>query len=134
MPTKKRSSVKRRSSPKRRSSASKRRSSVKRRSSASKRRSSASRKRSSVKRRSSASRKRSSPKKVFDSWSKHAPKKTSERKELMKKCGKKCFLKPDKMKFPVCRKDCSVDCKGLVAARIRARQWNYPEVDKKVSQ
>lgn len=38
------------------------------------------------------------------------------------------------MKFPVCRKDCSVDCKGLVAARIRARQWGYAEVDKKVTQ
>jgi RNA polymerase subunit RPABC4/transcription elongation factor Spt4 len=38
------------------------------------------------------------------------------------------------MKFPVCRKDCSVDCKGLVASRIRARQWGYPEVDKKVTQ
>jgi hypothetical protein len=71
---------------------------------------------------------------AFSSWSKHSPKNTSERKELMKKCDKKCFLKPTEMKFPVCRKDCSVDCEGLVAARIRARQLSYPEVDKKVSQ
>lgn len=122
MPTSKKRSSKR-SSPKRSSS---KRSSSKRSSS---RRSSS--RRSSSKRSSS---KRSSTKELFDSWSKHAPKKTSDRKELMSKCGKKCFLKPEKMKFPVCRKDCSVDCKGLVASRIRARQWGYPEVDKKVTQ
>ena len=121
MPTSKKRSSKRsspkRSSPKRSS----KRSSLRR----------SSPKRSSSKRSSS---KRSSTKELFDSWSKHAPKKTSDRKELMSNCGKKCFLKPEKMKFPVCRKDCSVDCKGLVASRIRARQWGYPEVDKKVTQ
>lgn len=62
-------------------------------------------------------------------WGMLAPKLGKERSRLYKKCGKKCFLKPDKRKpsqskFPVCSKrSCKINCKGLSAAYIRSRQW-----------
>ena len=64
-------------------------------------------------------------------WSKLAPKTRSDRKRVYKSCGKKCFLKPNrkspgKSKFPICRKggkNCKENCKGLLAALIRARQY-----------
>lgn len=67
-------------------------------------------------------------------WSEVAPKTKAQRQQLIQICGSTCFLMPDKLKFPVCTPDCKVSCKGLIAARVRARQWNYPEVDKKVSE
>ena len=63
-----------------------------------------------------------------------APKTKAQRQQLIQICGSTCFLMPNELKFPVCTPDCKVSCKGLIAARVRARQWNYPEVDKKVSQ
>ena len=55
-------------------------------------------------------------------WSKLAPGE-KERKEMLYKCGKKCFLGP-KVSFPVCAKGtCKVNKKGLYAAYIRSRQW-----------
>ena len=87
-----------------------------------------------------ASPKRSSPKKEtkqkpeWTKWSEVAPKTKAQRQQLIQICGSSCFLLPDQLKFPVCTSDCNVNCKGLIAARIRARQWNYPEVDKKVSE
>jgi len=48
---------------------------------------------------------------------------------MLKKCGKKCFLGPNKS-FPICKKNtCKVSSKGLYAAYIRARQ--YRTVSKK---
>jgi uncharacterized protein YecT (DUF1311 family) len=42
---------------------------------------------------------------------------------MLKKCGKKCFLGPDKS-FPICAKGtCKVNDKGLNAAYVRAKQW-----------
>jgi hypothetical protein len=42
---------------------------------------------------------------------------------MLKKCGKKCFLGPNKS-FPVCKKNtCKVSSKGVYAAYIRARQY-----------
>lgn len=67
-------------------------------------------------------------------WSEVAPKTKVQRQNLIQICGSSCFLLPDQLKFPVCTPDCKVNCKGLIAARVRARQWNYPEVDKKVSE
>ena len=87
-----------------------------------------------------ASPKRASPKKEtkqkpeWTKWSEVAPKTKAQRQQLIQICGSSCFLLPDQLKFPVCTSDCKVNCKGLIAARVRARQWNYPEVDKKVSQ
>ena len=87
-----------------------------------------------------ASPKRASPNKEtkqkpeWTKWSEVAPKTKAQRQNLIQICGSSCFLLPDQLKFPVCTSDCKVNCKGLIAARVRARQWNYPEVDKKVSQ
>lgn len=92
---------------------------------------------------SSSSKRRSSSKKSSSSylqkWSKMAPKSTSERRQLKKKCGSKCFLMPGKMKFPICKKcvtssctrsagGCKVSKKALISAYVRARQWGYPQV------
>ena len=55
-------------------------------------------------------------------WGKISPK-GRERTEMKKRCGKKCFLGPDKS-FPVCAKGtCRVSPKGAYAAYIRAREW-----------
>ncbi len=55
-------------------------------------------------------------------WSKLEPS-THQRTVMRRKCGRKCFLGPDKS-FPICAKNtCTVNRKGLHAAYIRARQW-----------
>ena len=55
-------------------------------------------------------------------WSKLVPN-SSERTTMLKKCGKKCFLGPDKS-FPICAKGtCKVNDKGLHASYVRAKQW-----------
>jgi hypothetical protein len=42
---------------------------------------------------------------------------------MLKKCGKKCFLGPNKS-FPICKKNtCKVSKKGVYAAYIRSRQY-----------
>ena len=55
-------------------------------------------------------------------WEAKKPKTPSERDELYRKCGAKCFLNPPRG-FPICAKwgDCIIDCDGLRAAYIRAR-------------
>jgi len=93
---------------------------------------------SSKKSKKSQTKRKSSPKKQkkpeeWTKWSQIAPKTKAQRQQLIQICGSTCFLMPNKLKFPVCTPDCNVSCKGLIAARVRARQWNYPEVDKKVS-
>ena len=55
-------------------------------------------------------------------WAKLAPGE-KQRKEMLYKCGKKCFLGP-KISFPICAKNtCKINRKGVYAAYIRARQW-----------
>jgi hypothetical protein len=45
---------------------------------------------------------------------------------MLKKCGRKCFLGPNKS-FPICsRGTCRINKKGVWAAYIRARQWGGP--------
>ena len=42
---------------------------------------------------------------------------------MLRDCGRKCFLGPDKS-FPICaRGTCKVNDKGLYAAYVRAREW-----------
>ena len=59
-----------------------------------------------------------------------------ERRLMMKKCGKKCFLGPNKS-FPICKKNtCKISSKGVYAAYIRARQYRtrgkkYRNISKK---
>jgi hypothetical protein len=74
-------------------------------------------------------------------WTKASPKKGTQRKLLLKKCGNKCFLRPSNLGFPICptlknnkkdnKKDCKKDCRGLLAAKIRARQWKYNSIARK---
>jgi hypothetical protein len=46
-----------------------------------------------------------------------------QRTVMLKRCGKKCFLGPNKS-FPICKKNtCKVSSKGLYAAYIRSRQY-----------
>lgn len=55
-------------------------------------------------------------------WSKQHPG-YHQRTIMMSKCGKKCFLGPNKT-FPICTKNtCKVNRKGLYAALIRAEEW-----------
>jgi hypothetical protein len=55
-------------------------------------------------------------------WSKEQPN-THQRTIMMNKCGKKCFLGPNKS-FPICTKNtCKRNTKGIYAAYIRAREY-----------
>lgn len=63
-------------------------------------------------------------------WRKQSPG-THERTLMMRRCGKKCFLGPNKS-FPICKKyTCKVDKRGVQAAFIRARQWGYTNIAKR---
>jgi hypothetical protein len=62
-------------------------------------------------------------------WREASPKRGEERETLKKKCGDKCFLLPEKNKFPICRPDsCVPDCRGILSAKIRAKQYKYENV------
>lgn len=71
-------------------------------------------------------------------WRAAAPQKGNERKKLYKKCGEACFLEPDESTpgqsgFPICaalreKQGCKIDCRGLMAAKIRARQYKHKKV------
>jgi len=70
-------------------------------------------------------------------WSAVAPQKGTERNRLIDQCGDKCFLKPDSKGFPICPKcmedecECEIDCRGLMAAKVRARQWDHNDIARK---
>jgi len=69
-------------------------------------------------------------------WSKAAPRRGKERRALKKKCGDACFLNPEHNAFPICAKlsqsssSCEIDCRGVQAAKIRAAQWGYTNIEK----
>lgn len=66
-------------------------------------------------------------------WGDVKPHSRPERQALFDRCPE-CFLKPETKQFPVCNKkstDCIPDCRGIVAAKIRANQWKYMDVAKK---
>lgn len=49
---------------------------------------------------------------------------THQRTVMLQKCGKKCFLGPNKS-FPICKKNtCKISSQGVYAAYIRARQYS----------
>jgi hypothetical protein len=61
--------------------------------------------------------------KYLKGWSKQQPS-SKQRTAMLKKCGKKCFLGPNKS-FPICTKNtCKVNRKGVYSAYIRARETN----------
>lgn len=60
-------------------------------------------------------------------WKKEKPG-YHQRTIMRKKCGKKCFLGPDKS-FPICTKNtCKINKKGVYAAYIRSRQYKHTKI------
>jgi hypothetical protein len=65
-------------------------------------------------------------------WSNDAPKSIGDRRSVLQKCGRRCFLGPGKS-FPICARlgsgaaaaigECKIDHRGVQAAYSRARQW-----------
>jgi hypothetical protein len=55
-------------------------------------------------------------------WSQIAPKTVGQRRALLKRCGRKAFLDPDNLTYPImaARGPCVPNCEGLKAARSRA--------------
>uniref|UniRef100_A0A6C0IVQ0 Uncharacterized protein n=1 Tax=viral metagenome TaxID=1070528 RepID=A0A6C0IVQ0_9ZZZZ len=54
-------------------------------------------------------------------WENRKPKSMKDRQNLVKKCGKRCFLITKKLKYPVCPKNnCNIDCDGVRSARNNA--------------
>ena len=63
-------------------------------------------------------------------WDKLSPNK-SQRKEMLYKCGKKCFLGSE-LSFPICKKrTCKTNRKGIYSAYLRAAMWEKRKGDKK---
>jgi len=56
-------------------------------------------------------------------WKKQKPS-FHQRTIMLKKCGKRCFLGPNKS-FPICSKNtCKTNKKGIWSAYIRAREYS----------
>lgn len=65
-------------------------------------------------------------------WSKQKPG-YHERSNMLKTCGRKCFLGPNKS-FPICtRNTCKINRKGIYAAYIRANEFKTLRGTKKYS-
>ena len=82
------------------------------------------RRRSALRQRRPITRRRHTTRKTLPwaGWSRIVPT-THQRTVMMRDCGKKCFLGPNKS-FPICAAGtCDVSKKGLWAAYIRAKQW-----------
>jgi hypothetical protein len=63
-------------------------------------------------------------------WKKEKPS-YRERSVMLQRCGKKCFLGPNKS-FPICKKNtCKISSKGVYSAYIRARQYHHNNISKK---
>jgi len=65
--------------------------------------------------------------------------KRSNRRKLLEKYGKKAFLLPEELKFPVMNEKGKYDCGLIYAARIRARQYagkkpGYREIAEKAEE
>jgi len=68
-------------------------------------------------------------------WAAMSPQRGVERHALMAKCSKKCFLDPKNEMFPICAalregKGCKIDCRGLLSAKVRARQYKHDKIAK----
>ncbi len=52
---------------------------------------------------------------------------------MLRKCGKKCFLGPNKS-FPICKKNtCKISSKGVYAAFVRAKQYHRRNITKRAN-
>ncbi len=50
---------------------------------------------------------------------------------MLRRCGKKCFLGPNK-KYPICKKNtCKISTKGVYSAYIRSRQYHNNKISRK---
>ncbi len=66
-------------------------------------------------------------------WADAAPRSRSARRALLDRCGEQCFLDAANLRFPVCAAldpndaggACQLDCRGLLTAKARARQYKY---------
>lgn len=57
-----------------------------------------------------------------------------QKTEMMKMCGKKCFL-GTKKSFPICKKNtCKISKKGVYAAYVRSRQYHRKNISRKATQ
>jgi hypothetical protein len=69
---------------------------------------------------------------VTRGWKREKPG-AHQRTQMLKKCGKKCFLGPNKS-FPICKKNtCKISKKGVYSAYIRARQYKHRKISKKAN-
>ena len=59
-------------------------------------------------------------KNVAAGWSEVKPHTKEERVHVLNKHGKKCFLRPGEMKYPVCDLNGTFDCRGIIAAKFWA--------------
>ena len=65
-------------------------------------------------------------------WKKQAPG-YHQRTVMLKRCGRKCFLGPDKS-YPICSKNtCKVNSKGVYSAYIRASQYHRKNISRKAN-
>jgi hypothetical protein len=67
-------------------------------------------------------------------WGAMSPRGARQRVNLYKRCGKKCFLRPSDLGFPVCARSarhCRANCAGLAAAEYRAGQYGYTNIESK---
>jgi len=63
-------------------------------------------------------------------WKKNKPG-YHQRTLMLKKCGKKCFLGPEKS-YPICNKNtCKINPKGVYSAYIRSRQFHKRNISSK---
>jgi hypothetical protein len=67
---------------------------------------------------------------VTRGWKKNKPG-YHQRTLMLKHCGRKCFLGPNKS-YPICKKrTCKIDTRGVYSAYIRARQFHRRNISKK---
>ena len=60
---------------------------------------------------------------------------TSWRRKLMEKCGKKAFLDPDNLEYPVMLpNNCKYHCGLIYAAYLRASEWHRNKIRAKAIQ
>jgi hypothetical protein len=83
--------------------------------------------------------KKTNPPKAFNTshklagWKAASPKKGPQRRAMLGKCGPSCFLDPANLKYPICDANCSVDPRGILAAKHRAAQFGHPDLVSKAN-
>jgi hypothetical protein len=56
-----------------------------------------------------------------------------QRTVMLKRCGRKCFLGPEKS-YPICTKNtCKINPRGVYAAYIRSKQWHKKSISNRAN-